>query len=74
MATQSGESPQALTEAETRDRDDGQEARHVRQNGNGLARTNGFHKNKREPCLRMAAIPRPSNLRATRAAPSRGRW
>lgn len=33
MAIQSGESPQALAEAETRDRDDGAEARHIRQNG-----------------------------------------
>ena len=31
MTTQSSEAPQALAEAETRDRDDGQEARHVRQ-------------------------------------------
>jgi uncharacterized protein YbcI len=43
MATQSGESSQALTEDETCDRDDGlPEARHVRQNG--LARANGFRK------------------------------
>ena len=31
MATQSGESPQALAEAETRDRDDSPAARHIRQ-------------------------------------------
>ncbi len=42
MATQSGESPQALAEDETRDRDDSPEARHMSQNG--LARANGFRK------------------------------
>ena len=38
MATQSGESSQALTEDETRDRDDSPEARHIRDNGLAAAR------------------------------------
>ena len=42
MATQSGESPQALTEDEPRDRDDSPDARRIRQNG--LARANGSRK------------------------------
>jgi uncharacterized protein YbcI len=42
MATQAGESREALTEGETRDRDDSPEARQIRQNG--LARANGLRK------------------------------
>jgi uncharacterized protein YbcI len=42
MATQSSEAPQALAEAETRERDDSPEARDIRQNG--LARATGFRK------------------------------
>jgi uncharacterized protein YbcI len=42
MTTQSRESSQALTQDETRDRDDGPEAPHIRQNG--LVRANGFRK------------------------------
>jgi uncharacterized protein YbcI len=38
MTTQSGESSQALTEGETRDRDDSPEARHIRDNGLAAAR------------------------------------
>ena len=65
MATQLGESSQAIREDETRDRDDSPEAGHVREKGLARARDFVSEFRKEEPCLRMGGIPRASDPRAT---------